>query len=368
MGTSSGPSGETRVTWNDDMAPRWNNLLNFGLNQGFDIHEDGSVHAKPRAQYGVTTGGAGTYDRMNDAQLQQYGFSNPNGTGNLADPTGRIAPLSGLQNEAIGYITEMNRQSTSPTDAMNAARSQIEGTLGGKYLGDYGSNPNANMFAGLNVPAMNPYIGGNQYKGEGPAFNAMLQDTLGDITNAYKQGTSADTTRLFNLSGAFGGSAHQNAVANNEAALGKTLSQTANQMRSDQFNRSAGLQENEINRGFQNFTGGIDRGFNAYENERGRQMQGIGYGQNEQGLAFERGNQLMNAGTMQRDYLQSLFGQDYSDWADNQNTPWQAINQLAGLYSQSLGGGGMNQLTYGDSSSRAAPWLGAALAGASLFR
>src|SRR5574343_969204 len=58
-------------------------------------------------------------------------------------------------------------------------------------------------------------LGSNPYGGmSSPYFDAMMQQGMGDITNAYKTGTAADTTRMFNLSGAFGGSAHQNAVAN----------------------------------------------------------------------------------------------------------------------------------------------------------
>jgi hypothetical protein len=75
----------------------------------------------------------------------------------------------------------------------------------------------------------------------------------------------------------------------------------------------------------------------------------------------------MGAGGMQRDYLNSLFGQDIADWTANQNHPFTSMNWLAGMLGNSKGGMGPNETVYGQAGSQYAPWLGAALAGASFL-
>lgn len=312
MSSGSSASGTTQYNWNEDMAPRWNSLLNTApWAAGFQFNSDGNV--------------VGINDR------ERYRGQ-------------RVANLSPDQVQAGDYFRGMNAQSSNPVGAMNAARSQIESTLAGNYLG-----PNSNPWAG--TTGANPYLGGNQYMGESPAFNAMLGQTLDDITGAYQRGTAADTTRMFNMSGAFGGSAHQNAVSNNEANLGRTLSQTANQMRSDQFNRSAGMRENEINRGFQNYTNMANQGFNAFENERGRMMGAIGAGQAENGLAIDRGNAMLNYGGLAQQNTQQGLDFLYDQWSQEQNHPFQMMQFLSDLYGRAMGGGGMNQTVYGGGNS-----------------
>lgn len=312
MSGGGGASGETRYNWNDDMAPRWNNLLNYGMNQAFEVRADGSIHAKPRQSY----------------------------TGE------RFTPLQYDQLAAGTNIRALNDYSSDPTRAMNAARYGIEDTLRGDYLSGAKSNPSAN----LDAANLNSYISGNEYMGESPAFNSMLQDTMGNMAEGYEQGTSAELTRLMNMSGAFGGSAHQRALANNQSALAKAMGQTANQMRSAQFDKSAGLRENELNRGFQNFNMGLDRGAQAYEGERNRMMGAIGAGQNEQGLALGRAGAQMGVGEMFQNQGQKQNDFLFDQWTQAQNHPFTVMNLLSGLYGQAMGGGaGMTQQIYGPS-------------------
>lgn len=113
MGGSSAPSGETRYNWNEDMAPRWNSLLNTApWASGAFTFTDGNVTGlKPREQY----------------------------TGE------RFAPVAYDQRAAGTNIRALNDYSSNPVTSMNAARSQIEGTLGGQYLGE---GPKGNPYMG----------------------------------------------------------------------------------------------------------------------------------------------------------------------------------------------------------------------------
>jgi hypothetical protein len=196
----------------------------------------------------------------------------------------------------------------------------------------------------------------NQYAGDSPYFENDLQAGMDDIIGGYQRGTSADTTRMFNLAGAFGGSAHQNAVANNEQGLGRTLSNYVSGRRDDQYNRSAGLedsylgrdlnaQQQDLSRVSQLEENRLNRGSNAYEGERGRQMGAIGAGQNEQALALQRANSLVGIGDAQRGYNQDIINQGYNDWQAQQQHPFQQLDWLTGLFSRAQGGMSPNSTT-----------------------
>lgn len=213
----------------------------------------------------------------------------------------RIADFSPLQSRAIDQIWNMTQAGGTP--AAIAANNQAQGTLQDDYL----TGSKANPYAGMNSPY----------------FQQTMQQGVGDIVQGYKQGTAADTTRMFNLSGAFGGSAHQNAMANNEAMLGRTLNAYTSGMQNDQYNRSGGM----------------------YEAERGRQMGALGAGQNANNMFFQGTQQLMGAGDAQRSMNQDQLNMTYQDWLNKQNIDFKNADWLSGLYSRAQGGMSANSQT-----------------------
>jgi hypothetical protein len=105
-------------------------------------------------------------------------------------------------------------------------------------------------------------------------------------------------------------------MANNEAALGKSLLQYESGMQNDQYNRSGGY----------------------FEGERARQMGAMGAGQNTNNL-FMQGNQaLMGAGDARRSLNQDQLNMNYQDWLDAQNQDFKNADWLSGMYSKAQGG------------------------------
>jgi hypothetical protein len=262
---------------------------------------------------GNTSGGQATSNKheWNDtiAAYMQGTPEHPGGWLSLMDQAGhqpyrnyeqetgksRIAPFTTDQNTAMDLTRHyvMN----SGNDATKAANGYLQSVLGGSQLA---GGKDANPYGGM----------------DSPYFKSVLNSGLGDITNAYKQGTSADTTRMFNLSGAFGGSAHQNAVANNESALAKRLGDYTSSMQNDQYNRSAGLQES------------------AY----GRQAAAVPYGQAEQGLAKERFGMLAGIGDTQQQMGQRQADLGFQNWADKAGWDQKQIEWVLGQLRGASGG------------------------------
>ncbi len=340
MSSGSSPDGKTEYAWSPAMQPRWDRSLNFLDRSLFPGGIDNA------------NADIGTFKPYTGERFQGENFN---------------------QQAAFKNSQDLMMAARSPIGSMDAASNQIQDTLGGKYMGQ-GANP----FGGQSD---NPWVSqyrnqvaynGNPYAGmDNPAFKSMLQSGKEDITNAYNQGTSAELTRMMNMSGAFGGSAHQNAMANNQAALGKQLGQFEAGMQNDQYNRSGQMSEAGLNRGAQAEEGLLtrgnagwqaaqDRGFQGFENERGRQMGAIGLGQNEQGLAIDRGNWANAMGNQRQQQGQREADFKFDQFNEKQNYPFKLIDLLMGNYGRAQGGTGTNTSSvYGGS--KAGQYGGAAL-------
>ena len=277
-GGGAGGSGTQKYEWNDDMRPFWGNAL-----------ETGKALTK-------------------NWQLTPY-------TGQ------RIADLNQDQNNSINNTRQFLYQLKNPNGAINSAIDQTQKTLDGGYL----TGPNADSFA----ETRNAYSGENN-----PYFNKIMQQGQEGITNAYKNGTAADTARQFTMAGTFGGSAHQNAISNNEMALGKTLSNYTTGMQNDQYNRSAGLEDAYLN-----------RGSGAFQNERQRMTGTIGLGNAQQQQAAQRAQMEMGIGDIQRAHSQDLMNNAYTMWQEQQQQPYKQLDYMTGLLARAQGGMAPNQTT-----------------------
>lgn len=246
----------------------------------------------------------------------------------------------------------------------DAASDEVLRTLGGGY-----ENPYAQMRTG-GVQSSR-----NSYAGENPYFQQQMQKGAEKITDNYKKGTASDTARMFAMSGAFGGSAHQNAVKDNEEALGETLGNYTNSMLSGQYDRSAGLEEGYLGRDFagQQFNAGlsenaINRGSGAYEQERNRQTGAVGQGM---GLNDMYGRNYLNAiqgGDVERNQMQRLLDSQYGDFNEWRDYPNRQLDVYGNALTRAMGGAGSQTTATGPGPDRVSQGMGALALGQMLSR
>lgn len=230
------------------------------------------------------------------------------------DPTARIAGLDSLHNKAAGNMENFTDALISPHNAMNAGTNQLEQTLSGQYLNGAGVNPYASQR--------------NQFSGvDNPFFADVLQQGNDSIISNYSNAVSPEITRLFNMSGAFGGSAHTKAMSDAQANLGKTLQNYNAGMQNDQYNRSAGLEENYLG-----------RGASAYDAERNRMMGAVSGAQNEQNNVMQRLQGLMSMGDMRRSLNQDHLNINYENYLGDLNENRYGLDFLTGIMSRAQGG------------------------------
>jgi hypothetical protein len=129
-------------------------------------------------------------------------------------------------------------------------------------------------------PSMQPRMDNYLNLMERSLFPSGVDNTYQDISQFHKYtdprfaGPSYNERQaIANTSGmasvAPGGSDHQKAMANNEMALGKTLSNAGNQYDQAQFDRSANLEQNYLNNNLQAQTNNKQLGGNWWEQDQG---------------------------------------------------------------------------------------------------
>lgn len=290
----------------------------------------------------------------------------------------RVADLSPVQQSSIQGLANL----AGGTNSMQAADQQLSQTLTGGYQNPYASQ---GVYGGgqYNFGAVKP--GQNQYAGENPYFRESLQRGLSDIGDAYQRTTQADTTRLMNQAGVFGGGAHSRAVSNNQRDLADRMGGFTNSMLNQQFDRSAGLAESDIGRrmsadqfnvgqGASSFENAAQRGlqagqFNAslgsqgWENERNRQLQAAGAATGLNAGFGQSYLNALNAGDIERRQQQSLLDSQRGDFDEWRGYPEHQLGVFGNALSSMLGGAGRTQTTEGPGADPVSQGLGLMMLG-----
>lgn len=94
---------------------------------------------------------------------------------------------------------------------------------------------------------MTTYDPANSYAGSNPYLQQMIDKSNGDITDQFQKAQGNLATQ-FSTGGAFGGSAMQQAVNDQNKTLGDTLSNSENQYRFQDYTTQQQLNEDAINR------------------------------------------------------------------------------------------------------------------------
>jgi hypothetical protein len=246
----------------------------------------------------------------------------------------QVAPLNQQHQQGMA-LTKRRALNGDPT--FTAANSQAQSTLGGDYLGQGAFR---NEMAGVN----NPYL------------NDVIANTNSDIVRTFQNSTMPQTDASFARSGAFGGSAWQQANAENNRQMASELLKNESNLRMNDYMNQQNLAENYAQRQ----TG-------AFDAERARQMGMVGAGQQLSNQSYTDAQNLLGVGDITRDYQQTMNNQRYQNFLNKQNWPLQNLDILANAIRTSMGNGGTStQTTTMPSVNRAAGMIGGGLGGYAL--
>ena len=173
----------------------------------------------------------------------------------------------------------------------------------------------------------NPYADqANPYVGDNPYLQATAQNVAGNMANAYETGTRATRDAQAARMGGYGSSGWDAQRQRDEGAFAQQLGNTMNQLYGDEYNRSANLYEQ-----------GLNRATNAYTASQQNNNQLLSQIPNLIGLDWQNIQQLQSAGDRQYAYQQTLLDslnndyQNYNNFGVNQNNMTTG-NALASSY------------------------------------
>jgi hypothetical protein len=159
------------------------------------------------------------------------------------------------------------------------------------------------------------YLDANPYLSQGYTNN-VINDTAGNMSKAFAQGTAAQTDAAANQQGAYGGSAYNAQQSNNAQGLANSVGQMANQYR---------LQNQTL-------------GANNYNQGISQMLQAAPIGLQGQQLDLQAGQALAGVGDMQRSYQQQLMDSLYGQWQAGQQAPLANLDIFGNALSRASGG------------------------------
>jgi hypothetical protein len=260
-------------------------------------------------------------DAFSQPYWQQYlsGLNNTLGNNPITPYGGpTVAPWNQSQNTAANMQYQFATNGTPTGNAANAAiQNQTQGAM----------NPYATQ--------QNQYQGQtNAYAGDNPYLQNVINSSNADIAKAYAEGIGAQTDAAFNQAGAYGGSAYQGQVANNQDMLAKNLAANTSNLRYNNYlnsgqlagqdlSRNAGLAENYLNR----TTG-------AYDSTQNRTLGAAQLGLASQGVDQAAINGLFNMGTAQQGNTQDVLNSMNNYYTQSQLAPFTGYDLMGNALSR----------------------------------
>lgn len=246
---------------------------------------------------------------------------------------------------------EMVRQQAGNTATLDAGTGFVQGLLGGQgqyrgalnpYLGQTTSVGQNNLIGRSAPVGSNAYMGAttdvgtNQFAGSNPYLGQMIEQSSRDVTDAFNRSEVPNMMAQFNAGGAFGGTAHMDAMNQSQEALATRLGDLSNQYRFQDYQTQQQLAEADINRRLQAqqtdlarnaglSEADVDRRLGAWQADIGRDAA-----LTEAGLDRRLGAQQADL-TRNAQLADAQLGRDQQAWDTYQGRQMQALGLIPGL-------------------------------------
>lgn len=218
----------------------------------------------------------------------------------------RIAPFTDAQNQAFGMTSDIANSSNAQ---LGNAQSALGGITNGTNQIQVGQNPLLGQ--------------------DNPFLQRSIDAASNDVLRNFENATAPSTDAAFARSGAFGGSAWQQAQANNQHQLTTDLGNITNNMRMQDYNLQAQLGENNLNRQ-QSVQG----------QNIANQLAAIGATPGLSQAGFSNASALSAVGSQQQAMNQAALDNAYNDWLNMRQYPYQQLGTMQSALSTILGGAG----------------------------
>lgn len=166
----------------------------------------------------------------------------------------------------------------------------------------------------------------------------MIANSQGDITRAYNNNAVPGMMAQFNAGGAYGGSAHQQAMSESQRQLAGELGQVSTGLRSQDYDRRAQLTEAALNRNSGLAEQLLNREQSAWAMNRGNEQSALGMLPQISNMRYDDARALMNIGMQEQNLAQSVYDTGYEDFQDWRNYDQNQLGVLANALGSIQGG------------------------------
>ena len=290
-------------------------------------------------------------DAFSTPYWQQYlsGLNTTLGNNPITPYSGpTVAPWNAYQNTAGNMMYQFATNGTPTGNAANTAiQTQAQGNM----------NPYAT--------GTNPYQGQtNPYAGDNPYLQNVIDSSNADIAKAYAQGIGAQTDAAFNQAGAYGGSAYQNQVANNQDMLAKNLAANTSNLRYNNYLNSGQLAGTDLARNAGLADSYLNRTTGAYDTAQGRSLNAAQLGLASQGVDQNAIQGLYGMGAAQQGNTQDVLNAMQNYYTQSQLAPFTGYDLMGNALSRYSAANSL-QTMQGDGTSGITNFLGLAGTGIS---
>lgn len=166
----------------------------------------------------------------------------------------------------------------------------------------------------------------------------MVADSQADVTRSFNNNAVPGMMSQFSAGGAYGGSAHQAAMAESQRQLAGELGQVSTGLRNADFDRRAQLAQADLARNASLAESHLGRQQSAWQGNRNQELAALGMVPTLNDARYNDARALMNIGSQQQNLWQGLYDQGYEDFKEGRDWEQNQIGFLANALGTLNGG------------------------------
>lgn len=167
----------------------------------------------------------------------------------------------------------------------------------------------------------------NMYSGENPYLQGMIDTASQDVVKNYQNAVNPKLDAMDRASGSFGNTGVAQAREGAQEQLARQLGDISTGMRFNNYNQSAGLEQQRLNNQLA-----------LYGNERQQQANAMEFAPQLAQQDYLDAQNLLGVGDIYRQVDQQGLDMAYDDWLQYQQHPYKSLDVLASALSNTVGG------------------------------
>lgn len=167
----------------------------------------------------------------------------------------------------------------------------------------------------------------NMYSGENPYLQGMIDTASQDVVKNYQNAVNPKLDAMDRASGSFGNTGVAQARTDAQGNLARELGNISTGMRYNNYNQSAGLEQQRLNNQLA-----------LYGNERQQQANAMEFAPQLAQQDYLDAQNLLGVGDIYRNNSQQMLDFNFDQWLQSQQHPYKQLDVLGSALANTVGG------------------------------